>query len=181
MAPPAGGGKARDETGVDRLAQLKLSDPQRRIAAFPAFRLSAPASAVTLGRLVDDADDAERHAHPLDAQAVRARPLGDHGQPTGSGTAISRRPRHGVDPSFIEHEPVDEGAGETAPPGRLEVAGIGGKHGLDARLELCAAYVSAWSRALPGAGREDRGRHGIGAEAAHQGPEMGAVLGRWRS
>ena len=32
-------------------AELRLSDPARRIAALPAFTASAPASAVTFGRL----------------------------------------------------------------------------------------------------------------------------------
>ncbi len=52
-----------------------LSEPPRRIAALPALRHSAAASAVTFGpALVDDADDAERHAHALDGHAVRPRP-----------------------------------------------------------------------------------------------------------
>ena len=60
--------------------ERKLSEPPRRIAALPAFRHSAPASAVTFGpALVDDADDAERHAHALDGHAVRPRPAFGHG------------------------------------------------------------------------------------------------------
>ena len=55
--------------------EKKLSEPPRRIAALPALRHSAPASAVTFGpRLVDHADHAERHPHARDVEAVRPPP-----------------------------------------------------------------------------------------------------------
>ena len=66
-----------DQAGVDRARRMRrLSEPPRRITALPALRQSAPASAVTLGRLsIDDADDAERRAHALDVQPVGPRPI----------------------------------------------------------------------------------------------------------
>ena len=74
--------------------EWKLSEPPRRIAALPACRQSPPASAVTLGRdFVDDADDAERHAHARDVEAVGPRPVRRSSAPTGSGrAATSSRP-----------------------------------------------------------------------------------------
>ena len=61
---------------------------------------------------VDDADDAERHPHPLDGHAVRPRP--------GSHDAADRvlRPRmtsmpggHGLDAGLVERQPVEKGLG----------------------------------------------------------------------
>ena len=65
--------------------------------------------------LVDHADDAERHAHALDAHAVRPR----HDAmtvPTGSLSVrtTSMPVRHGLDAVGVEREAVDEGAGRAA-------------------------------------------------------------------
>ena len=66
-------------------AVRKLSEPARRIAALPAFRQSAPASAVTLGRLSKMTPiDAERRRDALDQQAVRPLEGGEH-PPDGIG------------------------------------------------------------------------------------------------
>ena len=46
-----GPSQALDQAGVDAGDVPKLSEPPRRITALPALRQSAPASAVTFGRL----------------------------------------------------------------------------------------------------------------------------------
>ena len=72
----AGGGEPAAQAGRDRRARSG-SSPSRR-AGSRRCRLAGtapPASAVTFGRdFVDDADDAERHAHARDVEAVGPRP-----------------------------------------------------------------------------------------------------------
>ena len=59
--------------------EWRLSEPPRRIAALPAFRQSAPASAVTFGPALEDhPDHPERRAHPADVQAGRPVPFREH-------------------------------------------------------------------------------------------------------
>ena len=75
----ARGAQARDQAGVDRGARvvaLAAAAQDRRVAGLEAQR--AGVAGHVRPALVDDADDAERHAHALDPQAVRARPLRDH-------------------------------------------------------------------------------------------------------
>ena len=68
-------------------AERKLSEPARRIAALPALRQSAPASAVDVGAALEDhADDAERRRDALDREPVRALEAAST-RPTGSGSS----------------------------------------------------------------------------------------------
>ncbi len=82
---PAGRRAARPSTMAATIAaaERKLSEPARRIAALPALRQSAPASAVDVGAALEDhPDDAERRRDALDRRArsgartsrARARP-----------------------------------------------------------------------------------------------------------
>ena len=85
-------------------------DEPRRKAALPDLRHSAGGVAGDVGPvLVDDRHDAERHPHPLDAQAVGAHPAVEHlahrvgqrghlAQPAGHASM-----RAGVEPQAVEH------------------------------------------------------------------------------
>ena len=67
--------------------------------------------------LVDDADDAQGHAHALDLEAVGPRPVGDHrADRIGAAAAISSRPL--AMPSMravVQRQAVQERAGTAAP------------------------------------------------------------------
>ena len=86
-----------------RATMRKLSEPPRRIAALPALRQSAPASAVTFGRLSKMTPMTPSGvAHPLDHQSVRPRRSAASTRPTGSGSAamLSTACGHILDPAL---------------------------------------------------------------------------------
>ena len=127
--PRAGRPRASPWPSAATMARLvrRLSEPPRRIAALPDFRHSAPASAVTFGpALVDDADDAERHPHPLDGHAVRPGP----GFGNDADGILERA--HGVD-----------GGGD-----RLHPRGVERQAGRERRRSRPAPRASAISSAL---------------------------------
>ena len=78
-------------------------------------------------RLVDDRDDAERHAHLAHVEPVRRAGTPSSTSPTGSGRAtMSRTPRgHPRDPVLVEREPVHQRGGEPGLAPGLEVARVG--------------------------------------------------------
>ena len=114
---------------------------------------------------VDDADDAERHPHPLDGHAVGPRP-GRHDVADRVLQAADdlHAGRHGLDPGLVEGQPVEEGVGRAAGARLGDILGIGGQ---DARLSapgwrrpcassarsFCAAGASASTRAAARASR----------------------------
>ena len=76
--------------------------------------------------LVDDADDAERHAHPRDVEAVGTRPLRHDGADgIGQRGDILDALRHGLDALLIERETIEHGAGQSLGARRLHVLRIG--------------------------------------------------------
>ena len=78
--------------------------------------------------LVDDADDAERHAHALDRHAVRPRPaLGDLADRIGEVADHLDAVGHGGDALVVEREPVEEGGVGAVALGLGHVLGIGGE------------------------------------------------------
>ena len=108
-------------------AERRLSEPPRRIAAFPAFRQSAPASAVTFGPALEDhADHPERRPHPPDVQPRGPVPLGDH-LPDGSGwSAMARSPSTiACTRAFVEPQPVEHRRRQAARGGVGHVVGVG--------------------------------------------------------
>ena len=122
----------------------KLSEPPRRIAALPAFRQSAPASAVTFGRgFVDDADHAERHAHARNLEAVRPRPARDHlRRPDRQAPATSLKPlRHCLDAQSVEPQPVEEGGIAALALGGLEILALAARILLGVRSSIRAAML----------------------------------------
>ena len=72
--------------------------------------------------LVDDADDAERHAHARDVEAVGTRPLRDGGADgIGQRGDVLDAARHGLDALLIEREPIEHGAGQALGARRIHV------------------------------------------------------------
>ena len=107
--------------------ECTLSEPPRRMAALPDFRHKrAGVAGHVRPALVDDADDAERHAHARDVEAIGPRPLRD-----GGADGIRQRgdvfdaARHAVDARVIEREAIEHGARQTLGARRVHVAGIG--------------------------------------------------------
>ncbi len=91
--------------------------------------------------LVDDADHPERHAHALDAQAVRPRPgFRDRPDRVRQGTHDLDPLDHGGDALIVQHQAIHEGGGRPAGARLGDVLGVGGEDG--------------------GASRLHRGRHG---------------------
>ena len=90
-----------------RAHALAAAAQDRRVAGLQAQR--ARVRGHVGPALVDDADDAERHAHALDAQAVRARPLRDDGADRirQRGDVLDAA-RHGLDARLVEREPVEQ-------------------------------------------------------------------------
>ncbi len=122
---PAAPRPSRRQARIAR-ADWKLSEPPRRIAALPALRQSAPASAVTFGReLVDDPDHAQGHPHAGDVEAVRALParhleadrIGERGHRLEAG-------RHGLDAPGIKRQPIEQRGPQAASPRRRQILGV---------------------------------------------------------
>ena len=86
------------------------SEPPRRIVALPALRHSARGVGGHVGpRFVDDADHAERHAHPADLDAGRAvAQVGDLADRIGQRRDLLEPVRHRCDRLRREREAVDE-------------------------------------------------------------------------
>ena len=105
-------------------------DEPRRNATLPLLMHSAAASLVTFGTvLVDDADDAERHPHPPDAQAVRADPaVGDLADRIGQRRHFAQAGGHRLDARRREAQAVDDRGRGTGPLGPVDVDGVGVEH-----------------------------------------------------
>ena len=87
--------------------------------------------------LVDDADDAERHAHALDRHAVRPGPaLGDLADRIGEIADHLDAGGHARDALVVEPEPVEEGGVGAVALGLGHVLGIGGE---DRGRALCGS------------------------------------------
>ena len=106
--------------------ECALSEPPRRMAALPDFRHSAPGIAGHVGpALIDDADDAERHAHARDVEAVGPRPLRDRGADgIGQRGYVLDSARHALDAISIQREAIEHRARQALGARRLHVAGV---------------------------------------------------------
>ena len=105
-------------------------DEPRRNAALPDLRQRPNGVAGDVGAvLVDDRHDAERHADPLDPQAVGAGPPVERPRRRDRpAPATWRRPvGHGRDPRVGEPQPVDHGGLAAVGLGGGDVVGVGGE------------------------------------------------------
>ena len=133
-----------------RLAEWKLSEPPRRMAALPALRQSAPASAVTAGRL--------SNTMPMTPSGTATRSMIEAVGPLETGQHRDRRDRasrrDGLEPrgdprdaAGIECEPVDVGRRRPACGGLGDVAAVRGEDlAGTTRARLAAATRSAFER-----------------------------------
>ena len=138
----------------------------------PDFRHSAPASAVTFGpALVDDADDAERHAHATDAQPVRARPFGDDSadrirRAARSLPARAPSPRRG----FVQLEPIEQRRAQAAPDcaSRMSSALAARMRRQSARSAAAAAISARFLMATRPVRARSAAQHRGPADALHE-------------
>ena len=112
-----------------RAQERKLSEPPRRITALPALRHSAPASAVTFGRL--------SKITPMTPSGVRTRSmfrplgrsqLGDRRRPDRRGCGDFDAVGHRLDARLRQRQPVEEGGRGTSGAGISDIVGIGGEN-----------------------------------------------------
>ena len=113
--------------------------------------------------LVDHADDAERHAHALDAHAVRPRPgRHDGADRIGELAHHVEAVRHGLDPRRVERQPVEEGRGRAGALASARSSAIGGE---DCRLRAADGLGHGGERAVLLGGRRQR-QHARGRRAS---------------
>ena len=166
--------QSRDQTGMNgaaRMHALRAAAQDGRVAGLQAQRARIAGHVGTA--LVNDADDAERHAHARDVEAVGPRPARDLG-----ADRIWQRGdffdalRHGLDAFLIEREPVEHRARQipwrAPPPGR----GHSRRESRRARAQrrgdvreceiLVAVLASASTPAAAAASRPSRSMTGFG-------------------
>ncbi len=159
----------RGERRVDRAVRPRTaSEPPRRIAALPDIRHERPGIGGDIGAaLIDDADHADRHAHPGEHQPFGPLDAVDLGARRDRPAPQPRRSPggHGLDPARIELQPVEHRAGQAIGFGGRHVFGIGG-HGSPpdprgsrrrrrcsaaalAGVGIAASFVEAWRARRP--------------------------------
>ena len=127
----AGALEAGDERRMDRQRRVEAfrsGAQDRRVAGL--HRQRAGVGGHVGPAFVDDADDAERHAHALKAQAVRPRPFGQHradgiGQRGNLLDALGGR----FDARLVEQQTIDERGRPSGGARGFQVLGIGGEDG----------------------------------------------------
>ncbi len=115
------------EAGVDgpaRCRALRAAAKDHRIGGLEAQRPGVRRH--VRPALVDDADHAERHADPLDAQPVRPLPLGQDA-PDGirQGRDLLQARRHRLQAARVEAQPVEQRAADAPRLRRSHVGRIG--------------------------------------------------------
>ena len=122
----AGGAQSGDQARVNRAARIRALGAAAQndcVAGFQAQRTGI--SGNVRPTLVDDTHHAERHAHALDAQAIRSCPRGDD----DTDRIVQRcnffnSLRHGCDALLVERQSIHHGVGQRALPRRLQIAAI---------------------------------------------------------
>ncbi len=183
----SGGGEAAPQAIGDRRRGMKAlgaAAQDGRIAGLEAQ--SAGIGGHVGPRFVDDADDAERHAHALEVQPVRLRPVSQHAADRlGQGGDLFQPMRHRFDSGRIESQAVEHRSGKALPLRRIEIALIGGKYvgrrgadGSGGFAERRLLAIRGGSRELPGRGaRSDaKGVH-LGDKDAIERPPAGRGQG----
>ena len=184
---PASASPSRSASAM--MPQLrKLSEPPRRIAALPALRQSAPASAVTLGRL--------SKITPITPSGVATRskssPFGvvqwASTRPTGSAQARHRLDTvgHRRNARLVEHEAVEEGRRLAGGARLRDVLRIGGEDARRGAAEF-GRHGAQGAVLLRGGGKRQSagGRTGRAPQLAHRPGDLvidaAPVVRRWQS
>ena len=162
----------RGDDGAARAQAVGAAAQDRGIAGFQAQR--AGIGGHVRPALVDDADDAERHAHALDGHAVRPGP----GFGNDADGILERAHRvdgggDGLHPRGIERKPVEEGAGHAGGARLGDILGIGGQNAGYLRADG-AGHELQGAVFLGGGGERQRagGRPGLAADLAHGGGDI---------
>ena len=124
------GSESGDEAVVDgaaRVETFRTAAQDRRVTGFQAQPTGVGGDVGAA--LVNDADDAERRAHALDGDAVRAVPGGDRcADRIGECGNFLEPARDGVDAGGVEHQAIEERPGRAAITGGGKVEGVGGEN-----------------------------------------------------
>ena len=170
-----------DHRGVDRAepsGDFGTAAQDRGIAGLEAQR--AGIRRHIGAALIDHADDAERHAHALDAHAIGPPPRRQDGADRIFELADDiEAVRHGLDPRRIEGQTVEEGCRRAGGFGLGQVLPIGRK---DCGLRAADRLGHGGERPVLLGGRRQRertrGLARLAADVAHRGFELGPCLGR---
>ena len=115
-------------------------------------------------RLVDHADDADRHAHAADHQPVRPLPFLDLGaHRIGQGRDVVEALGHALDARIVQQQSILQGARHAGSLGGRDVLGVGGEDGGLLGADQARALDQ---RLVLGVGRGIAQRHGGGLRAA---------------
>ena len=123
---PARVAAAAGELGEHRVRARRRARPAQdgRVPRLQAQRRSVDGD--VRARLVDDRDDAERHADPADLQAARAaEAVEDLADGVGQRRDGAGAGRHRGDPPLVEREAVDERIREPGVAARVDVLAVG--------------------------------------------------------
>ena len=128
--------------------------------------------------LVDDADHAERHPHPLDGHAIGPRPALHDGADRILQVAHHLDPgRHRGDALGVERQPVQKGGGRAGRLGLGDVLGIGGEDVALGRPDRLRHRGERRVLLLRGRQRQHaRGAPRLAADLAHQSGDIGRAF-----
>ena len=130
-------------------------------------------------RLVDDADHAQRNAHPahLDAAGTLAQ-LADLAHRVGQGDDLCQPLHHGVDAFGGERQPVDEGTVKAGAVRAGQILAVGRQHQAAVAIDLMGQLLQrAVLDGRAGPGHVVAGVPGGTAQVGHVGGHVGCVHG----
>ncbi len=167
-------GEPRDQAFVNRARRMKALRAAAQDRSVARLETQSPRVGRHIGpALIDDADDAERHAHTRDLETVRPRPGRDHlADGIGQARDVIETFGHGLDALVVEGETVQQRRRELLGARFVHVAGIGGK-----KLFLPRTHDPRHGAQGPvlgrrvGMGHHPRGRARLVPEHVHGGVE----------
>ena len=123
-----GGLQPFDQAGMDGAAGMHALGAAAQDGGIAGLQAQRTGIAGHVGpALVDDADDAQRHAHARDVEAVGPRPLRDRGADRiGQRGDLFDAARHALDALCVERQAIEHGARQALGARGIHVARIRG-------------------------------------------------------
>ncbi len=176
----AGGGEAVAQRGDERprgMEALRAAAQDRGVAGFE--RQPAGVGGDVGAALVDDADDAERHADARDPEPVGPGPVRQHvADRVGQRGDVFEPRRHRFEPLRVERQAVEQRRADPGARGLAEVVGIGGED-LVRRASAPTRQPRAAPPPWPRAGRAPA-RRPLRGRRRPSSAIVCAKIGRWR-